>query len=351
MTPFLRGLLTILIFFPLVSPVMADANSEWAAIVAMDSGPKRKPQSKEEAVLLARNHLLMERNALEKFLKTYPSDERAPAAKMRLAGVLATEGNMDGDPRQLDLAMKLLAAVESDPRTDEKVRVDAAFRRTSIVMQSAKPTTSQGIKTIVAAAKSFATEHPRDIRSARLLVEAATVCDSVPQTKRALLEEARSLTKEDELKARIADDMSRLDRLGRTLDLSLPGLDGGTIDLKSFRGSQVLVVFWASESPQSLLWLHDLRREWDKLGASAPKVVAVSMDRSSKEAAERARSFPKSWSVAFEEGGWESPTARKLGINALPTVWAVDRNGVLESLNAKTSWKSWISSGTERKAP
>ncbi len=325
--------------------LLANATSDWAAILALDSGPKRKPSSQEEAVLLARNHLLFQRKALESFLKTYPRDAKAPAAQIRLAGVLATEGNMDGNPRQVRDALKILVGVESNPLAADQVRADAGFRKASIVMQSAPASTPQGIKTIVASARQFAAAYPTDLRAARLFVEAATVCDSDPSLKRGLLEEAKRMTTEDTLQRRITDDLLRLDLLGKPFELSIPALSGEPINLAAHRGAVVLLIFWSSEAPQSLLWLRDFRAQWEKLGEAAPRVVTINLDSSRREAEERMKSFPSTWLVGYEPGGWQSPTARRLGINALPTIWVIDAQGTLQSLNAKTDWTKWVSSG------
>jgi len=41
------------------------------------------------------------------------------------------------------------------------------------------------------------------------------------------------------------------------------------------------------------------------------------------------------WRVYCDGMGWQGKLVRSLGINALPTFWIVDKNGVLISLNAK----------------
>ncbi|MCX7869174.1 MAG: hypothetical protein N2322_04400, partial [Terrimicrobiaceae bacterium] len=73
-----------------------------------------------------------------------------------------------------------------------------------------------------------------------------------------------------------------------------------------------------------------------------PLVAAVSLDTRQQNAIERAKAFPTQWRTGFEPGGWESPTARRLGINALPTVWVLDAEGRLRSLNARGDWQSWV---------
>jgi hypothetical protein len=38
--------------------------------------------------------------------------------------------------------------------------------------------------------------------------------------------------------------------------------------------------------------------------------------------------------IAWDGKGWESPLVQALGINALPTTWLLDKEGVLRSLDA-----------------
>lgn len=339
-----RLILLSLISFATATVLFADAASDWQSILALDAGPQRKPSGREEALLTARNHLLLQKRALKGFLARYPQDEQAPRAKLRLAGILATEGNMDRDPGTIRGALKMLEALESDPATPPAVRADAAFRRVSIVMQSQDASTRKGMEAVVAAARGFAAGFPSDPRAPRLLVEAATVCDSRPEIKAALLDEASALSPEDALRRRIADDKKRLALLGKPFELSLPGIKSGAVDTRNLLGEPVVVVFWATDAPQSMIWLRDFAVTWLRKGARSPRVVAISLDASKKTATAMAAELPPQWLVAYEPGGWMSPTARRLGINALPTVWGVNRVGVLVSLNAKTGWEALAAS-------
>lgn len=45
-----------------------------------------------------------------------------------------------------------------------------------------------------------------------------------------------------------------------------------------------------------------------------------------------------SWPTAYSGSGWADPLARRLGINALPTVFVFDKAGRLRSLNARRDY-------------
>ena len=337
-----RPILFIVALSILPLPAHAGADADWKGIQALDSGPKQKPASAEQASLFARNHFLLQRRALEDFLKLYPSDARAPQAKIRLADIYAAEGMMDNDPARVGQAVALFQKVASDPTASPTDRANAAFRKASLQMQTVPGGPEKNPESVAAIAEKFAAAFPADPRGARILVEAATVCDSHPETKRRLLEQAKAAASEESTKHRIADDFRRLDRLGKPLEFKAPGLDSGEVDLAASRGKPTLLVFWASQSPQSLLWLRDFRQSYDKLPKGSLNVVTFNMDENRGEAKQRFQALNANWPTAYEPGGWNAPTPRSLGINALPSVWFIDSEGILRSLNAKTSWKQLL---------
>jgi len=103
-----------------------------------------------------------------------------------------------------------------------------------------------------------------------------------------------------------------------------------------------VLIFWSADSPHSLLWLRNFRATWDKLPKDQLKVVTVSLDTDRKLLAEKLAELPPSWVTQFDGKGWEGPLARSLGINALPSVWILDKKGVLQTLNAQADYETRI---------
>jgi hypothetical protein len=46
-----------------------------------------------------------------------------------------------------------------------------------------------------------------------------------------------------------------------------------------------------------------------------------------------------SWPVDYDGKGWQNTIARKFGVNTLPTLWLIDREGRLVSLNARDNYE------------
>jgi len=322
----------------------ASPDTEWAAIVAMDAGPSKKPATREEAQLLARTYVVKQKALIEVFLAQHPSDPHAFDARLHLAAILAATGKMDNVRQQTAEAMRILAALEKSPDAPAEKRADAGFRRASLLFQSLIGRESEMRDSIVEAARNFVEKYPGDKRGPRLLVEAATVCDNDPALKRKLLDEARSLSKEDALNRRIADDLVRLNHLDKSLELKFPTIQGTGFDSREQKGKVVAIVFWSAESPHCLMWLQSFRQAVDKLPKANLRVATVSLDTDRQALARRLKEFHiEDWPTNFDGRGWDNSVARPLGINALPTVFLLDKSGVLRTLNARDNYGAWIS--------
>ena len=339
MRPAALTLLLLLVALP--DSLRAGADEDWAHVLSLDAGPAQNPTTRDEALLLARNHLALQRKALDQFLATYPQDPRGFDTRLRIAAIIAAEGKMTDSQAQVDEALLMLAALEKTADIPLEKRADAGFQRVSLYQQNQMGSAGRTRDSIVSSARNFTAKYPGDRRGPRLLVEAATLCDEVPNQKRDLLEEALALTSEEALKRRITDDFKRLDLLGQPLNLRLSSGPAGPADLAALRGQVVIVIFWSAESPHSLLWLRDFRTAWEKMSKDHLRVVTISLDTNRQAFDERRSDLPASWPAYFDGKGWEGPLARSLGINALPSVWILDKKGLLRTLNARDSYETW----------
>jgi len=338
-----RFLSSFFLLMVAVGSLMAGPDSDWAGILSMDSGPQKKPTTQEEARTSARLHLSKQRVLVDAFVAKYPADSRAFEARMRAASLLATIGKLDRNQRLVDGAMRAYAALEKQSGATSKQRADAAFRRISLYMQSLQGREIEMRGSLVDSARNFVSRYPGDNRGPRLLVEVATICDYDPILKRALLEDARQLSLEDDLSRRIADDLTRLNLLGKPLDLSFKTLQGGWFDVAALRGNVVVLVFWSAESPHSILWLDSFRRGVSSQPQANVRLATFALDSKAADVFARAKELGiEKWPTGFDGQGWESSTTRRLGINALPTVFVLDKSGVLRATNARDSVSIWV---------
>ncbi len=329
----------------LMAPALAfgSVESDWAAIVALDAGPGGKPRTREEAVQLARTHFALQTRRIEEFLARYPDDPRVFDARLRLAALLAATGKMEERQQPVDEAMRILTELEKSRNATPQQRANAGFRRVSLYLQSMRGREVEMRGAMVDAARNFAFRYPGDKRGPRLLVEVASLCDSDPGLKRALLEEASGSTSEPALQRRIADDLLRLSLLDKPLRIAFRATDGRIFDSASEKGNIVVVVFWSAESPHCLLWWPAFKRLLAESPRAGVRLATVALDTNSSEALSRLKEFGFEGTPTHCDGrGWQNAVARPLGINSLPTVFVIDRKGVLRSLNARDNIDLWL---------
>ena len=348
-----RPLITYPITLLLLSTIPAifasdTADHDWKTIEKIEKGPNIQPSNPTNATSVALQHLAAQRQAIENFLSKHPLDERVPLANLKLAEILAAQGVILSNDSLVKKALTILSRVESHPTANSKLKATAAFRRISILIQTLPGTPEENYRQIASAASSFASRFSNDSRAARLLVEAATVCDADPSLKRQLLDKARHLTRDQTLQLRIRDDLHKLNLLGKSTNPEMPELRSGRKIPIHPKNQPAIVIFWSPQSPHSLLWLEDFEKEWEKFQISSYSIITIAVSDSRKAVLQYASRFPKKWLSFHEPGGWEAPTIRNLGINALPSVWVLNSQSVLRSINAKSSWKNWITTLARR---
>jgi cytochrome c biogenesis protein CcmG, thiol:disulfide interchange protein DsbE len=117
----------------------------------------------------------------------------------------------------------------------------------------------------------------------------------------------------------------------RAPDFRLDGLDGGTVDLRAYRGRPVVVNFWAS-------WCRPCVREFPLLAAAhaghRADGLAVIGVLASNDAPSKARAFMRrnhgTWPVGVDRGsGPAGETAIAYGVAGLPETYFVRRDGSL----------------------
>jgi tetratricopeptide (TPR) repeat protein len=331
----LRSLIALIAICIAALPLAAraGADSDWAQIEAMENGsPAAKWATRDQAQAGAIDYLGKQEQALQDFIVAYPKDPRVADAKMRMAHLLATLGDLEQDPNGRERANTILDQLERDPAMNDR-RADVEFARVSLFMQRVDAA-SANRGALLDKAQAFAKEFPDDRRVAALLAEVASAFDEDdPHTALELLEEAKPKAQTPELQARIADDLKRLAMLNRPLEMQWTAVNGTGVNLDQMRGKVVMIFFFASWSAPSMLEL-----DWVKqlaAGSDSIQALGICLDNDPIAASAMLTERGVRWPIYCDGAGWRGPLVRKLGINSLPALWIVDRDGVLRALDAK----------------
>ena len=308
------------------------ADEDWQAVLALDAGPPAQPRTAAEAQAAVAAHLAAQDRALRAFITAHAGDARAFEARLRMSRLLAIRGDLQNDAKTRAEAARMLDALEKTATPEQRTELD--FARLSQAMRRMNAPSQMDRDALLSRARKFQAAHPEDRRLAQILAEVATVFDAQPAVKRKLLLEAQPLANDEELKSRIADDLRRVEMLGQPVALSASSTDGKPIDIADYRGRIVIVCFFATWSPPSILALDTIKRAVAAFPKERVQVVGVSLDTKPEPLGELLKSQSVAWPIVRDGQGWESPLIRGFGINALPTVWLLDREGKLRALDA-----------------
>lgn len=308
----------------------AGAPEDWAGIVALDAGPAGQPKSELEARGISLAHSTRQENALRAFLGAYPGDEHIFEARLRLARVLGLHAELLGEPPPVEALRLIIEAEKSATTPEQQGEVEFARLAQRMRQTRGKRPLPEERDALLKAAQAFQRGHPTDRRVPSLLAEVATLFDGDAKVKERLLLDAKRLTKDPDLLAQIADDTKRLGWLGRKLPLRFTGIDGSHVDIKDWRGKPVFVVFFDTTSAPARSVLTSLNRLAAEKGAG---LLSVSLDADAEAVGRFVATLRPQPTVACDGRGWDSPLVQALGINAVPTVWLLDRDGMVRTLD------------------
>jgi peroxiredoxin len=308
------------------------AEEDWQAVIALDSGPGQHPQTSEAAGTMVVSLLARQERALRNFLAAHPEDTHAFEAKLRLSRLLQIRADFEQSEKLRAEATGILESLEKTATPEQRVELD--FSKVARLMRGLHRNDAAQCQALLEAARRFQAAYPTDRRVAPLLAEVATLYDNKPDLKESLLEDALAAVRESDVKARIQDDLRRVRLVGHLVPLKFTSVQGKEINLEDYAGHPVFVIFFGEFSSESMKALDKLRAELAQLPAGAVQVLGVDMDPKRETVLETIRNRRLTWPLAYDSSGWDSPLVRGLGINMVPTVWLIDGQGHLRSLNA-----------------
>jgi peroxiredoxin len=111
------------------------------------------------------------------------------------------------------------------------------------------------------------------------------------------------------------------------IDLTVPALDGTSINLADLRGKVVLLDFWATWCPPCRDEVPHVVAAYNKYHAQGFDVVGISLDQDKDALRQFIANNGMPWPQYFDGQGWGNALARRFHINSIPQMWLLDRQG------------------------
>jgi hypothetical protein len=306
------------------------ADGLWNKVIALDAGPAERGFAPEQTGQVVARHLEAQEQALGAFLGAFPGDARAFEAGLRMARLQQIRADLEGNRKRLAEAGRILAELGKRAVGGQVAEVE--FSKLAMEMRTLSGGSLDRREQLLGAARNFAKRFPEDRRIGALYAEMALLFGDQPRTMRSLLLQAEPLAKREDLRQRIADDLKRVEWVGKQVPIKLQGWDGKSFEQAESKGKVVAVWFFAAGSPRSRESVELLKKALEPLPRGEVKVFGVCVDGRLEGVKSLWKEYGLDWWVSVDPAGWDAPAIRELGINAAPTVWLLDRKGRLRSL-------------------
>ena len=123
--------------------------------------------------------------------------------------------------------------------------------------------------------------------------------------------------------------------IGKPLAIKFTAVDGRPVDLEKLRGKVVLIDFWATWCGPCVQEVPHVKATYEKLHDKGFEIVGVSFDEK-KPALQNFVSAQKiAWPQYFDGKGWDNRFGTRFGIESIPTMWLVDKKGLLRDVDAR----------------
>jgi thiol-disulfide isomerase/thioredoxin len=133
-----------------------------------------------------------------------------------------------------------------------------------------------------------------------------------------------------------ADDSSK------PLDLKYTAVDGKAIDLSQMRGKVVLVDFWATWCPPCREEVPNVVAAYKKYHDKGFEILGVSLDQNKDAMLGFTKAHDMAWPQYFDGKGWDNDVSGHFGIQEIPTMWLVGKDGKVITTSARDDLDSQI---------
>ena len=315
----------------------AAADELWQSIQKMG----QEPASSDRAAYLERIGQLY--GALLEFETRFPSDPRHWDAKLERLEV--ANGLAQADSRPTDdaalfaLTKEIVASPDASTETKAEARYVAAQKRMGALQSSGSVTNGPARAAADAAIQELRENYPDDVRTLQIQFDMAGLLKlGDPGATESILHslEGSKNPQAAGMAHQQLEAMKLMRKLAKEpLDLKFQAVDDTTVDLAKLRGKVVLLDFWATWCAPCRAELPNVLATYKEFHSRGFEIIGISLDQDKAQMVAFTKAAGMTWPEHFDGKDFRGEMAARFGINAIPSMWLLDKKGMVRSTEAR----------------
>lgn len=123
----------------------------------------------------------------------------------------------------------------------------------------------------------------------------------------------------------------------KAIDFNVKDLDGNDLSLEQYRGTVVLLDFWAVWCGPCIAEMPNVKGVYEKYKDANFQIIGISLDESRATLVGYLEKEGITWPQVFDGNGWKNQVAQMYGINAIPHMYLIDGEGVVRKSGVRGS--------------
>ncbi|MBN1783064.1 TlpA family protein disulfide reductase [bacterium] len=118
-------------------------------------------------------------------------------------------------------------------------------------------------------------------------------------------------------------------------DIQVSMLDGTPFQLSAQTGKVVIVDFFATWCGPCRAEMPNLKNLYTDYHGKGMEIIGISLDSDRDKLTDYIKKEDLPWKFAFTGKAWDDPDAIRYGVNSIPSIWIVDKKGILRQFDVR----------------